>query len=379
MKPPRCQMPVAQTDLQVLFALTPGTSLAGWARQGTLKRELLPAYNLIERGARVTILQWLLDPVPAGLSAFDVIRMPHWRLLRLRERLPDQFMRQVDILRTNQSTRAEHLVRLAERWNKPIALRCGYVRGQQLETLNGLTKIVRQYHQVEGWAFRNATLVQVTANHLAEWVIERYKVPARKVRVVPNFVDTERFRPAATPPPEPVIISVGRLHPTKRYELAIEACHLAGNLELRLAGQGGEHAMLVEKARQLDVPLTLVGQIDYDRLPDFLQQAAVFVITSKTEGHPKALVEAMACGLPCVCVDVMGVRQVVQHEHNALLVEPFPEAVAAGIRRLLDDTDLRRQLGNNARTFALENFDKQRILALDVEVINEAYRLSTTY
>ena len=308
---------VNPTPLNLLLALTPGTSLTTWKQNGTLERELQIPDFYIQQGWRVTILQYKMDEIPAHANDYSLVRVPHWRLLPIREWIPNQFMRRVDVIRTNQSFRSDIFVRAAKRWNKPIILRCGYVRGQQLEVLHGLTYDVQRYHRTEGWAFRNATLVQVTTAHLAEWVIERYNLAPQKVRVVPNFIDTDRFSPSTAHPKKNLIISVGRLHPTKRFDLAIKACHLFGDIELAIVGQGSEREKLMEMARQLNISLSLPGQIENQLLPDFYRQGIIFLITSKTEGHPKSLAEAMACGLPCVGVDVVGIREIIQDGHNA--------------------------------------------------------------
>lgn len=142
----------------LLLALTIGTSLATWEKLGTLDRELKILYFYIQNGWKLTVLQSKLQEVPPQAKEFSSVSVPHWRFLPLREWIPDRYVRKVDVIRTNQSVRSEIYVKTAQRWHKPIVLRCGYVRGQQLEALNGLTTEVKKYHRIEGWAFRNATL-----------------------------------------------------------------------------------------------------------------------------------------------------------------------------------------------------------------------------
>ena len=367
--------PAERTQRRLLFVLTPGMRLQDWKANGTLRREIQPYLYHIRQGGKVAILQYRrasFRGLPAGIS---LIRVPHWRLSWLWEMRPPHLIQTFDVIKTNQSYLSHQIVRMAQRWNKPVVLRCGYIRGQQLEIDQGLVPSVQAYHAVEGWAFRNATLVQIPVDD--NWVVDRYGVDPQRIRIVPNFVDTAQFCPREDGP-APLhtrIISVGRLHEIKRFDLLLQACTLVDNVTLSIAGDGPERGALMDLAHKLNVKCKFPGQIPNEQLPAFVRQGSIFAITSRREGHPKALIEAMACGLPCISVDAPGLRNLVQHEMTGLLVEDTPQAIAHAIHRITLDKDLRMRLGRNARQYATDKFDICSILRLHESVIEEAFQI----
>ena len=361
----------------MLCALTPGQKLSTWEKMGTLDRELQPYKHYVNLGGNVTFLELKLgrSPVPQGMS---VVSLPNWRLLFAWARLPKVFLPKIDIIKTNQSFNAHLFVKLAQSWHLPIILRCGMVYGERIESVEGLTENSRRYQSQEAWAFQNCTLAEVPTYDLAEWVEANYLIPKEKIRIVPNFVDTQKFIPRniqtfGTEMPLR-IISVGRLNPIKRFDLLIQACSKVC-LPLLIAGQGQESENLLSLAKKIGVDLQLLGQIPHSQLPNFLQQGDIFVITSLREGHPKSVIEAMACGLPCVCVDVPGIRNIIKNGVNGLLVDANPISIASGINKLISNPELRQQIGCSARDYAQKHFDIKEVLKMDAKVIDEALGL----
>ena len=95
-----------------------------------------------------------------------------------------------------------------------------------------------------------------------------------------------------------------------------------------------------------------------DDVGELLAAADLFVLSSRSEGLPLSILEAMAAGLPVVASDVGGVPELVVDGETGLLVPPGdPHALAAAIDRLLDDPDLRRRLGAAGRLRVSEQFD----------------------
>jgi len=349
--------------------------LMDWQKMKFLKRELQPYRYHVIRGGKVTFLECRPGQTLNLFSGMGVQKVPHWRLLPLWEYIHPFFMRTVDLIKTNQSYRADIFVRMARRWHKPILLRCGMVYGERVESEFGLTPEIDNYQKKEAWAFRNSTLCVVPTQELAEWVVNRYQTRAENIRIVPNFVDTSLFiSRVGVASQSGTVISVGRLHAIKRFDLLIKACQIAG-VSVRIAGEGPEMVNLLNLARELRVPLELVGQIDNQKLPEYYASAQVFVICSLREGHPKALIEAMSCGRACVCVDAPGIRNLVKDGINGLLVEPDPKAIAAAICLLRDNQDLRQKLGEHAREYVKNNFDIHHVLEMDADVIDEVYRI----
>lgn len=104
-------------------------------------------------------------------------------------------------------------------------------------------------------------------------------------------------------------------------------------------------------------------------IPEILSQATIYCLPSYREGLPKSLIEAAAAGLPLVTTDTSGCREVVRHEENGLLV-PVADSVAlaAALRRLLNDAALRQRLGAAARRDAEARFGLHHILEAQLDL-----------
>jgi len=211
----------------------------------------------------------------------------------------------------------------------------------------------------------------LTAHYVAvsEFVLERGvrtgRIPATKASVIHNGIDTERFaapkggRRRAWPL---VIGCVGRLSEEKRHRDLVEAAAAlvrdGNDLRLDLVGDGETRPPVEAQVRELGVE----GRIRFlgmrSDVPELLRGFDIFVLPSRFEGLPLTILEAMASGLPVVATRVGGVPELVEDGVNGFLVEPqSPAELAAAIRRLVEDADLRRRMGQAGRKIAVERFD----------------------
>lgn len=156
-------------------------------------------------------------------------------------------------------------------------------------------------------------------------------------------------------PDPPRIVAMGRLTLQKGFDLLLRAVALLpgrhAGLEIVLAGAGPEGPALRRLADELALGdrLRLPGNVEDPG--GLLRSATLFVLSSRYEGFPNVLLEAMAEGVAVVATDCpSGPSEIVEDGRNGLLVpSEDPGALAAAIARLLDDTALRARLGAEAR------------------------------
>ncbi|NJN95345.1 MAG: glycosyltransferase family 4 protein [Anaerolineales bacterium] len=94
-------------------------------------------------------------------------------------------------------------------------------------------------------------------------------------------------------------------------------------------------------------------------------------MASQIEGHPKALLEAMACGLTVIGVDAPGIRELIQHGENGWLCSANEDSLRAAIQELLAQPQLRAELGCRARKFVVENFAIAQVTQLELAVLKK--------
>jgi glycosyltransferase involved in cell wall biosynthesis len=154
------------------------------------------------------------------------------------------------------------------------------------------------------------------------------------------------------------LLSMGRLIALKGLDCAIDALASQPEVELIVAGDGPTRAELEQRARRAGARVRFVGEIRGATKGAWLSAVDAFVLPSRvlpsgrSEGVPGALLEAMDHGLPVIASDVGGVSDVVEHEHNGLLVPPEDVAALAAAIGRLADAELRAALGRDARNTA---------------------------
>jgi glycosyltransferase involved in cell wall biosynthesis len=189
---------------------------------------------------------------------------------------------------------------------------------------------------------------------------------------IPNGIDTGKFRPDPERRPDSnqlarVIICVARLKFSKGIDVLLHAwgrmMHEPSgwrtNLKpkLCLVGDGNLLSQLEHIAKELDIRESIEFLGLREDVVDLLQRAWGFVLPSRWEGMPNALLEAMACGLPCVATRVSGSEDIITHGINGLLVEPEqPVELAQALRDLIEDTDLARRLSVEARATVIGHY-----------------------
>ena len=188
----------------------------------------------------------------------------------------------------------------------------------------------------------------------------RVCVPHRSV-VVHNAVDVRAFAEPKSPGGLPRIISVGRFAYPKDYATFVEAlARIDADYRASFVGDGPDHAAVAADIRRRAAGrVKLLGARRDVR--ELLAAADLFVLSSRSEGLPISVLEAMAAGLPVVATSVGGVSELVVDGETGFLVPPAdPRALAEAVGRLLRDPELRHRFGAAGRHRAERRFDVAR-------------------
>ena len=208
----------------------------------------------------------------------------------------------------------------------------------------------------------------------------RAKGYAGRVDVIPQFgVDPERFSPGQSPLGPPWVIGyVGRLVEQKGLLTLVEAvARLESDWRLELIGSGPLRFEIESRAHELGVADRLIfrDQVPSGDIPATLRGLHTLVLPSLTrsfwkEQFGRALVEAMACGIPVIGSDSGEIPRVID---NPGLVTPEgdTEALTAALQRLLTDDSLRADLAERGRARVLQRYTHERIAEQTVKLYRE--------
>jgi glycosyltransferase involved in cell wall biosynthesis len=219
------------------------------------------------------------------------------------------------------------------------------------------------------------------------YLVEQERFPAEKVCVIPNGIDTDRFRPRVTDPelrrhlglrPGPVAGTVARLGPEKNHELFLEVAartrQEVPNAQFVLIGDGPLREFLRQRARQLGIADCVHFLGWRSDVAELLGLLDVFLLTSHIEANPVSILEALATGVPVVSTRVGSVAESVCADAG-FLVEPGDAAGMAGhLVRLFRGPDLARTMGLAGRESVVRRWSLDQMVVRYENVIEKIYR-----
>ncbi|WP_137989333.1 glycosyltransferase family 4 protein [Streptomyces vilmorinianum] len=194
------------------------------------------------------------------------------------------------------------------------------------------------------------------------WIRQRFDHVGAMPNPLPFFPDEPSPRTAK------VVVSIGRLHEEKGVDLLLDAWSEVAprhpDWTLRVYGSGEEEAALKKQADRLGLTSSVEWMGRTSDVPGALKDSSLFALSSRGEGFPLALMEAMATAVPCVAFDVApGVREIITDGENGLIVPPGNTGeFARRLDELISDKELRDRMGEAARV-DIQRYSTDEIVA----------------
>ncbi|MGK7887259.1 MAG: glycosyltransferase family 4 protein [Crocosphaera sp.] len=235
--------------------------------------------------------------------------------------------------------------------------------------------INKLYRKLQWWIYPTANGIVVQTKGVANYFTHQW---IKRINIIPNPVllpkqvnsSSERLLPKFS------IIAMGRLEEEKRFDLLLKAFATVKESypkwSLTILGEGSLRSELECLSQGLGIAhsVHLLGRVKNPN--EYLKQADIFVMSSRFEGFPNALCEAMACGLPVISTDCPnGPREIIRDGIDGILVlNQNLEALAEGMISLVSDQKERQKLGNAAKEVT-QRLSLDKIMGMWENLLNE--------
>lgn len=215
-------------------------------------------------------------------------------------------------------------------------------------------------------AFRCSRAIVANSQDVAAYIARHYGAPRARIHVIPNAIDVERFHPALERNGSGPIVTAGRLVTQKNHALFLRAAaQLAREMpEIRfvIVGDGPLRSTLEGEAAAAGIADRVRFAGERGDVEAILRTASLFWLTSRWEGMPNVVLEAMASGVPVVATDVGGTREIIRSGRDGFVVPAEGSAAfVSHSRTLLCDVRLRERMAAAARERA-EEFSVRRMV-----------------
>lgn len=249
------------------------------------------------------------------------------------------------------------MIGLAKKWNIPLVISALGTIERKVAYEGSYTS--RQIIKAMNFADKVLSVSEDLKLHIVNLGIDE-----NNVIVVPNGVDTEKFKPAGKenarkllnlPLDKNIILFVGALRSIKGVDYLIEAAKnfVDSNTELYLVGRDDGLKKSLKKMAQ-DFKITdfikFIGPVNHEDIPLWVSASDILVLPSLSEGRPNVVLEAFACEVPVVATDVGGIPElIINGETGYLVPAKNPLELSEKVNKLLGDENQREKMGKCGR------------------------------
>lgn len=235
----------------------------------------------------------------------------------------------------------------------------------------------RWHGRIDRWTNHLVDTNVCVSRGVAEFSATVTGLDRRKLIIIPNAVDADQFvgiqpadlTPMGIPSGSRVLISVGRLESQKGFDVLVEAISLCDSLPedvyFLIVGDGPQSASLHQQVERKELQRRIRFAGRRNDVPELLAASMAFILSSRWEGMPNVILEAMAAGLPIITTNVEGTDELVQDGVNGIVVAPAqPAALRSAIESLLARPDFVPAAGNASQAIAAKDFTPLSVASL---------------
>lgn len=364
--------------------MTYGGSLKIWEQAKILDRELAIYHEHAEVGWQIDLMSFGNTPDEARIAdRYSYINV-YYNSFKLHPRLyswalpllHSKPLRIADVYKTNQMYGTHIANYCAFLWKKPVVVRQGYGHFDNRSKEQGSeSSIAKRAFRYEHRNLRKAEFSIFTTEELAKSSIKRHDLFPEKTSVVPNYIVPEIWSPPYIPREKSKkikLIYFGRFSEEKNLISLLEAIRDLP-VEIHLVGEGPLKQTLKDFSLLNGISCIVSPQMPQMELRNALAEADAFVLPSLYEGHPKALIEALAYGIPVLATDSPGIREVIEGHDFAISAETSSKGLKQGVKKLLAlSLDQRVEMGRQGREWAMTQFSVHNVADKERTILEHA-------
>jgi glycosyltransferase involved in cell wall biosynthesis len=211
-------------------------------------------------------------------------------------------------------------------------------------------------HNIDFDYFKKLNYIVTVSNECVNVLNQTFPQFNNKIKLMKNIISPKMIKKMSLKQivvnhKDTIIVSVGRLHYLKGFDMAIEACELlikdGLNIKWYLVGEGEERTKLEEliKEKKLENIFILVGMKE-NPYP-YIRKCDIYAQTSLFEGQCLTVAEAKVLHKPIVSTNFKAIYEQIENERNGIIVNQNPQSIYAGIKKLIEDEGLRKRITEN--------------------------------
>jgi glycosyltransferase involved in cell wall biosynthesis len=369
--------------MKILLVFTFNTSLKIWHEQGILNRELKVYRDLVDNfGYKITLLtygnksdinilkEYELEDYFEILPIYSNTNKSNFKIINIFTSIKYTLKiyrnnNYFDIVKTNQLYGSWVAIFYKLLTKNKLIIRTGYnsVAFAKFENKSKVKILLFTLLSKISLIFCD---LYVTTNKDDINLITKNKSLQKKIIYQPNFVDiAERDVKQIEQREFNTLFSVGRLEEQKNHTKLIEMLKNS-KYKLRIVGEGKLRDTLIELSKKYNIELELSSNLDHDLLLETYSEYLFYIQLSKFEGNPKTILEAMGAGCVVITTNVYGIKNIIKHEENGILIKANDD-LSLIIDNLLLDNGLINKISTNAKETVFDNFSYENYLSIEVK------------
>jgi len=366
-------------EINFTLFFTAGMSLKAWEDVGLLHREIAIYKRLLGHVSGVSFVTYggpqdlELQEELCGIEILcNEADIPYEEYAGNLLDIHAKHLKEASIYQSNQLAGSIMAIEAARRFGGTAIVRCGYFPSEFHRLECGRDHRYDSLFSEESEALSSAHQVILTSDMARRFAVAAFGLSPEKITVIPNYVQTDLFKPSADVCSIPGRIVVPGRIVHQKNSLALVKALINYDCELVFLSDGELRTEVEKYVNQCGIRATFTGFVDHRCLPHIFRSAELAVLPSRFEGGPpKMLMEAMACGIPAIAGNSPGNRELIFDGHNGLLCGLDSKSIRKSVSLALENHSLRRKLGIRGMEFIRKMHSLDHIFQLYLNFLHE--------